>query len=147
MWSDDDGPFDGRHYQLAETICSPRPITQPRPPILIGGSGERKTLRLVARYADACNLFAANPEEAAHKLDVLRRHCDTEGRDPATVERTILFVRDALADVDAFVTEMAGYARLGVTTVDLMPTGDPVAYVEQVGTEIIPRLADLDPPG
>jgi F420-dependent oxidoreductase-like protein len=144
MWSDDDGPFKGRHYQLAETICSPRPITEPRPPILIGGSGERKTLRLVARYADACNLFAANAEEVAHKLDVLRRHCDSEGRDPATVERTILFVRDPLADVDAFVAEMAGHARVGVTTVDLMPSGDPVAFVEQVGKDIIPRLAELD---
>ena len=146
MWSDDDGAFDGRHYQLAETICEPRPITRPHPPILIGGSGERKTLRLVARYADACNLFAADPNEVAHKLDVLDRHCDREGRDPATVERTILYVRDPFADVDAFVTEMAGYARLGVTIVDLMPTGDPVAFVERVGNDIIPRLADLDPP-
>ena len=147
MWSDDDGPFDGRHYQLAETICSPRTISQPRPPILIGGSGERKTLRLVARYADACNLFATDPGEVAHKLAVLRRHCESEGRDPAAVAKTILFLRDPLADVDAFVTEMAGYARLGVETVDLMPTGDPVAFVEDVGNELIPRLADLDPQG
>ena len=73
MWSDDDGPFEGRHYQLAETMCSPRPISAPRPPILIGGGGERKTLRLVARYADACNLFAFDPDEVAHKLEVLRR--------------------------------------------------------------------------
>lgn len=145
MWSDDDGPFEGRHYQLAETICSPRPIRQPRPPILIGGSGERKTLRLVARYGDACNLFASSVEEVAHKLDVLRRHCDTEARDPATVERTILYVRDPLHDVDAFLTEMEDYARLGVATVDLMPVGDPVAYVEQLGEEILPRLAELDP--
>ena len=147
MWSDDDGPFEGRHHQLAETICSPRPITRPRPPILIGGSGERKTLRLVARYADACNLFASNPDDVVHKLDVLRGHCEAEGHDPATVDKTILFIGDALGDVDAFVTEMAGYARLGVSTVDLMPTGDPVAFVVQVGTEIIPRLADLDPSG
>jgi len=145
MWSDDDGPFDGRYYQLAETICSPRPISQPRPPILIGGSGERKTLRLVARYADACNLFAVNPEEVAHKLEVLRRHCESEGRDPAAVAKTILFLRDPLADVDAFATEMANYARLGIATVDLMPTGDPVVFVERVGNEIIPRLANLDP--
>ena len=81
MWSDDDGPFKGEHYQLAETICAPRPIQQPRPRILIGGSGERKTLRLVARYADACNLFAADVDEVAHKLEVLERHCETEGRD------------------------------------------------------------------
>jgi F420-dependent oxidoreductase-like protein len=143
MWSDDNGPFEGRHFQLAETICEPRPISEPRPPIVIGGSGERKTLRLVARYGDACNLFAANPDEVAHKLDVLARHCDTEGRDPATVARTILYVRDPFADVDGFVAEMAGYARLGITMVDLMPAGDPVAYVERVGAEIIPRLAEL----
>jgi F420-dependent oxidoreductase-like protein len=143
MWSDDDGPFEGRHYRLAETICEPRPLSEPRPPILIGGSGERKTLRLVARYGDACNLFATSTAEVAHKLDVLRRHCETEGRDPDTVARTILYVRDPFADVDGFVAEMADYARLGVTMVDLMPTGDPVAYVERVGAEVIPRLAEL----
>src|SRR5580700_10108993 len=82
MWSDDDGPFVGTHYQLAETICSPRPIQQPGPKILVGGSGERKTLRLVAQYADACNIFAVSPEVVAHKLKVLARHCDAEGRNP-----------------------------------------------------------------
>ncbi len=61
MWSGDSGPYQGRHYQLAETICSPPPVSTPRPRILVGGSGERKTLRLVARYADACNLFATSP--------------------------------------------------------------------------------------
>src|ERR1700727_211814 len=76
MWSDDDGPYQGDHYQLAETICSPRPLQTPRPRILIGGSGERKTLRLVAQYADACNLVAISPEVVAHKLEVLERHCD-----------------------------------------------------------------------
>jgi F420-dependent oxidoreductase-like protein len=145
MWSDDDGPFDGRHYQLAETICSPRPIRQPRPPILIGGSGEKKTLRLVARHGDACNLFASNVEEVAHKLDVLRGHCDTEGRDPATVDRTILYIGDPRQDVDAFLAEMERYAQLGVSTVDLMPNGDPVAYVEQVGAGVMPRLSELEP--
>jgi F420-dependent oxidoreductase-like protein len=143
MWSDNDGAFAGKHYQLAETICEPRPISRPRPPILIGGSGEQKTLRLVARYADSCNLFAADPDAVAHKLDVLARHCDAEGRDPATIERTILYLGDPFTDVDAFVAEMTRYARLGLSTVDLMPVGDPVAYVERVGVDIIPRLADL----
>ena len=87
MWSDDDGPYTGAHYQLAETICSPRPLSRPRPPILVGGSGERKTLRLVARYADACNLFAPDPDVVAHKLEVLARHCDAESRDPDSIER------------------------------------------------------------
>jgi F420-dependent oxidoreductase-like protein len=144
MWSDDDGPYEGRHYQLAETICEPRSISQPRPSILIGGGGERKTLRLVARYADACNLFASNPEEVAHKLDVLRRHCDAEERDPGTIERTILAVRDPFTDVAGFLAEMNTYAQLGVDTVILMPSGDPVAFIARVGKELVPRLAELN---
>jgi alkanesulfonate monooxygenase SsuD/methylene tetrahydromethanopterin reductase-like flavin-dependent oxidoreductase (luciferase family) len=66
MWSDNNGPYKGEHYQLAETLCVPAPLSRPRPPILIGGVGEGKTLRLVARYADACNLFASSPEDVAH---------------------------------------------------------------------------------
>ena len=82
MWDpDDNGPYEGRHYQLAETLCVPPPLSRPRPPILIGGSGERKTLRLVAQYADACNLFVATPAEATHKLDVIRRHGEDVGRE------------------------------------------------------------------
>jgi len=114
MWSDDNGAFEGRHYQLAETLCSPRPIRSPHPPILIGGSGERKTLRLVARHADACNIFATGPDEVAHKLDVLKGHCDAEGRDYATIEKTILAIGNPNDDPGAFLTGMAEYARLGV---------------------------------
>ena len=84
MWDPDNtGPFTGRYYQLGETLCSPLPISQPRPSILIGGGGEQKTLRLVAQYADACNLFASSPADVAHKLEVLSRHCDDVGRDEA----------------------------------------------------------------
>ena len=71
MWSDDNGPYQGRHYQLAETLCSPQPVSSPRPQVLIGGGGERKTLRLVARYADACNIIG-DVETVAHKVGVLR---------------------------------------------------------------------------
>ena len=85
MWSDDDGPYDGKHYQLAHTLNSPQPAIRPR--ILIGGAGERKTLRLVAKYADACNLF--DSPEMAHKLDVLREHCEREGRDYDEIEKTV----------------------------------------------------------
>jgi alkanesulfonate monooxygenase SsuD/methylene tetrahydromethanopterin reductase-like flavin-dependent oxidoreductase (luciferase family) len=145
MWSDDSGPYEGRHYRLAETICAPPPISSPRPRILVGGSGERKTLALVARYADACNLFATSPAEIAHKLEVLARHCDAEGRDPASIDRTILALSDPLADTDGFVAQMAEYAALGVGAVELMPVGDPVAYTTEVGERVIPALATLGP--
>src|SRR5580692_6414999 len=106
MWSDDDGPYEGRHYQLAETICSPRPIQQPGPKILIGGSGEQKTLRFVARYANACNIFAVSPEVVEHKLEVLARHCDAEGRNPDEIEKTILAMSNPTDDVDEFLRSM-----------------------------------------
>ena len=144
MWSDDEGPFVGTHYQLQETICSPRPLQSPRPRILVGGSGEQKTLRLVARYADACNLFAAEPAEVAHKLEVLDRHCADEQRDPATITRTILAMSDPLADVDGFLASMEEYAALGIQMVDVMPlVEDPVAFVSRLGDEVVPRLAEL----
>ncbi len=146
MWSDDNGPFEGRHYQLAETLDVPSPISEPHPPILIGGTGERKTLRLVAQYADACNLFGSAPDEVAHKLDVLRRHCDDVGRDPADITNTILYFGDALAagEPDRFLEEMSGYASVGVEGVIVMPIADdPVAVVESLGADVMPRLRDL----
>jgi F420-dependent oxidoreductase-like protein len=145
MWSDDEGPYNGKHYQLAETICQPPPVQSPRPPILIGGGGEKKTLRLAARYADACNLFAFEPADIAHKLEVLAGHCETEGRDPAEIKTTILGVgSDAAGDPDGFLSAMEGYAKLGVELVEIVPpTGsDPVAYVAKA-CEVVPRLAEL----
>lgn len=88
MWSNNDGPFEGKHYQLRETLCSPKPVQQPRPPIMIGGSGEKKTLRLVARYADACNVRLDTPEGVRHRFEVLAGHCAKEGRDYDSIERT-----------------------------------------------------------
>ena len=144
MWSDDDGPFEGAHYRLAETVCVPAPVQQPRPPILIGGSGERKTLRLVAQYADACNLFGESPETVAHKLDVLRRHCDDLGRDYDAIEKTVIAMSDPLADVDAFLDSMEAYAALGITLVTLVPGGDdPVAWTSDLAGSVLPRLARL----
>ena len=143
MWSDDDGPFEGRHYRLAETVCSPRPVQQPRPPLLIGGSGERKTLRLVARYADACNLFAPEPAVVAHKLRVLEEHCAAEGRDPAGISRTILAFANPLDDVAGFLGQMEQYAALGVDLVEVMPLVDPVESVRRLGKEVVPALAQL----
>jgi len=87
MWSGDDLPFDGKHYHLARTLNSPQSLSRPHPPILIGGAGEKKTLLLVARYADACNIF--DSPDLARKLDVLRGHCAAEGRDYAAIEKTV----------------------------------------------------------
>ena len=143
MWSEDDGPYQGTHYQLVETLCSPRPVSRPHPPILIGGSGERKTLRLVAQYADACNLFAADPAMVAHKLEVLRGHCADLGRDESTISKTILVVRDPFADVEGFLAQAGEYARLGVSEAQFMPSGDPVEWTRRLGKEIVPRLAEL----
>jgi F420-dependent oxidoreductase-like protein len=91
MWSEEDGPYKGKHYVLDETICSPKPLSRPRPPIMIGGGGEKKTLRLVAKYADACNV-AGNAEEISHKFDVLKRHCDDVGRNYDEIERTVMTI-------------------------------------------------------
>ena len=137
--------YDGRYYQLAETLCSPAPLS-PHPPVLIGGGGERRTLRLVAQYANACNLFASSPEEIAHKLDVLRGHCDAVGSDEAEIGKTILYVAPTLAggDRDAFLADMADYAGLGISEVVVMPpTGRADAWIEQVYAPVVPRLAEV----
>ena len=143
MWSDDNGPYDGRHYRLAETLCEPRPLSRPRPPILIGGGGERRTLRLVARYADAGNVFGSSPEDVAHKLEVLRAHCQAEGRDDDAITKTVLAVRPALADVDGFLEAAERYAALGVTELQVMPDRHPVEFATEIAEKIAPRVATI----
>jgi F420-dependent oxidoreductase-like protein len=144
MWSDNDGPYEGKHFQLAETVCVPPPVQQPHPPILIGGSGERKTLRLVAQYADACNLFGESPDVVRHKLEVLRGHCDDLGRDYDAIEKTMIAMADPVADRDGFLRSMEEYAALGISLITLMPpTDDPVGWTTTVCEDVLPRLADV----
>ena len=146
MWSDNNGPYRGRHYQLEETLCSPMPVSVPRPRILIGGSGERKTLRLVAQYADACNIFGG-PDEVAHKLDVLRRHCDAVGRDPNDIEVTAMY-RDipAGASVDDVLRGAETFAKIGVSTVVTGAIGpDPGGWLESTFGPAMEGLAALSP--
>ena len=112
MWSDDNGAYEGTHYQLAETLCSPRPVSSPRPRVLIGGGGERKTPRLVATYADACN-FIGDAATVAHKVDVLRHHCDDVGRDPEEMEVTALIGVAEDADRDTILREVEALAAAG----------------------------------
>jgi F420-dependent oxidoreductase-like protein len=144
MWDPhNNGPFEGKHYQLAETLCSPQPINRPK--VLIGGSGERKTLRLVAQYGDACNLLNASPEEVEDKLGVLRRHCDDVGRDYDEIRKTILVnkPRASAENLDEFVRQMADYAKVGVQAAIVMPTtGSPAAWIDNMAPAIR-NLAEL----
>ncbi|HEY2042362.1 MAG TPA: LLM class F420-dependent oxidoreductase [Jatrophihabitans sp.] len=112
MWSPDDGPFEGKHYKLGATINSPQAVRQPHPPIVIGGSGEKKTLRLVAKYADACNIFAG--PQAAHKLAVLREHCEREGRDYDEISKTTMLSFDT-SDPEALLGQLRDLHDLGFT--------------------------------
>jgi F420-dependent oxidoreductase-like protein len=148
MWSDDTRPFNGKHYQLAEPMNHPQPLSKPHPPILIGGGGEKKTLRLVAQYGDACNLFAfGGTEEIAHKLDVLKRHCEEVGRPYDEIERTALggvqlgAGKMSVDDVIATCKQLAG---VGIQHFIInMPDAHEIEPIERIGREVIPAVAEL----
>ena len=143
MWSDDNGPYKGRYYQLAETLCVPEPLSRPYPPIVVGGGGEKKTLLLVARYADACNLFGSSPEDVAKKLDVLRAHCAAEGRDYGSLTKTALVTTPVLDDPDAFLTAAEEYARLGIDELEVVPDRNPVEFAERLAERVTPAMAAI----
>lgn len=144
MWSEDDGPYNGKHYKLAETICEPQPIR--RPPVLIGGDGEKKTLRLVAQYADIWNSTVRDVEALKHKIDVLHRHCDAAGRDLGQIRKTVGAFNDPFVDLDQTLRTYEQYAGLGVDMVNLGPlpgNPDPVGFIRRLGDELVPKLADI----
>ena len=146
MWRDDVTPFDGRHYHLAEPMNHPQPLSKPHPPILIGGAGEKKTLRLVAQYADACNLFSyMGDDEMARKLDVLKGHCDSVGRDYNSIERTALTTVDlggSSAALAEFADRCRAWGRLGIQHVIFnMPNTQDTAKIRRFGETIIAELA------
>ena len=145
MWRGEAEPFAGHHYRLAEPINQPLPLARPHPPIMIGGNGERRTLRLVAQYADACNLLVLEPEEIPAKLEVLRRHCDEVGRPYEEIERTALnevgrTPGETAADVVAFLRRLAA-AGIQHAIVNL-PNAHELTPLEVFGREIIPDVAD-----
>jgi F420-dependent oxidoreductase-like protein len=131
MWRGDEAPFAGTHYQLARPLNSPNSVQRPHPPVLVGGSGERKTLRLVARYADACNLFdlpgTGFRDNLAHKLSSLRRHCDSVGRNYEEIEKTVASFLDLGDDVaaglDGWLAHLEDLAKLGIEHVIVAPPG------------------------
>jgi alkanesulfonate monooxygenase len=145
MCSGDDGPYRGKHYTLERTLNSPQAIQRPHPPILIGGGGERKTLRLVAQYAQACNLFGSPDLE--HKLDVLRRHCDEVGRDYDEIEKTVMRPLDVGPDgegVDDLITELKRLHDLGVTHVhSRIKDVQHITPLRILGERVIPVIAEF----
>jgi len=143
MWGPDDGPYQGQHYQLGRTLNVPQPLHRPR--VLIGGGGERKTLRLVAQYADACNLFVG--PELARKLDVLRGHCDDVGRPYDEIEKTgqmVLDVGERGEKIDDFLATLAEIGKLGVQAVQgKVPRVWEPERIALFEREVIPAAADL----
>jgi alkanesulfonate monooxygenase len=145
MWSDGDSPYAGRHYRLQRTLNSPQPLTRPHPPILIGGAGEKKTLRLVAQYAQACNLPAG--PDLPRKLGVLRGHCDAIGRDYDQIEKTVSGPLDpgpGGQGVNALIGRMRELARLGITHYQgPVPDVASITPLEVLGRRVIPVAAEL----
>jgi F420-dependent oxidoreductase-like protein len=145
MWRGDDSGHHGTHYQLDRTLNSPQSLTRPHPPILIGGGGEKKTLRLVAKYAQACNLFPG--PELAPKLDVLRGHCEDVGRDYDEIEKTVMGPLDPGPDgvnVDSLIESMRELADLGVTHYHgSIPEAASITPIELLGERVIPVVADF----
>lgn len=146
MWSADNGPYHGKHNHLEETLCSPQPLSRPHPPILVGGGGEKKTLRLVAQYADACNLMGSR-ETVSAKLAILKQHCSALGRDYGSIEKTTLGVADlqpGKMGAKDLIAQCQGLAAVGVQqAIFYIPTVHEIKPLEVFGREIIPALADL----
>lgn len=145
MWSDDEGAFEGKHYTLARTLNVPQALSRPHPPILIGGSGEKKTLRLVAQYADACNLFENS--DVRHKLDVLRGHCDRLGRSYDTIEKTAHMRVGEDQSVDDSVRRAEALAALGIDHVMIGFRDAADDFALKHIAALAPRIADIVPTG
>ncbi len=148
MWSDDPTPFKGKHFTLQEPLNRPQPLTKPHPPILIGGMGEKKTLRLVAQYADACNLFLfAGTEVLKHKLAVLENHCKTVGRNYDEIEKTTLgsvnLSKNGMSASD-IVKICKNLSDIGIEhAIFNMRNAHEITPLERFGEEIIPAVADF----
>ncbi|UQX89066.1 LLM class F420-dependent oxidoreductase [Jatrophihabitans telluris] len=154
MWLGDESPYTGKHYSLARPLNSPQSVQRPHPPILIGGTGEKKTLRMVAQYGDACNIFEQGPDFIRGKLDVLQQHCADQGRDYAEIHKTTLgrlkLSRDGgghTVTVDQAVDRFGTLAALGIDEALFnMPDVDEADNFELIG-ELVRQVADIVPTG
>jgi F420-dependent oxidoreductase-like protein len=142
MWRGDEKPYAGEHYQLERPLNSPQSLSRPHPPVMICGGGERKTLRLVAQYGDACNLFAGRDE--ARKLELLREHCEAVGRDYDTIYKTAYYWFDPSRGTARIVDELGALAGLGFhAAIGAVRDVWDVAPLEVIGSEVIPAVADF----
>lgn len=149
MWAGDDAPFEGKHYRLTRPQGRPVPAQRPRPPVLVGGTGERRTLRLVARYADACNLFDIpdGGRTIRHNLAVLARHCEDVGRPYDAIEKTLATRLEVSESSDEFVRRCTAAAALGIEHMVLITPGPWSTEAVATLAAAIPRLREVDPPG
>jgi|SRR6185437_11690856 F420-dependent oxidoreductase-like protein len=140
MWSDSDAPYQGKYSDLGRTLNSPQNLQRPHPYLMIGGGGEKKTLRLVAQYADACNIGFS--PEAGHKLDVLRQHCTAVGRDYDTIEKTTMISIDPTSTKEDVVRTATAAAELGFTATYVYATGitEPARIIDLLGSAL-PELS------
>jgi F420-dependent oxidoreductase-like protein len=152
MWSGDTKPYEGKYYHLARLLNSPQSVQRPHPPILIGGSGERKTLLLVAKYGDACNIFARLGKDVLqHKLEVLREHCQAVGRPYEQIEKTTLDVvhitrdgRNGTMNAAAAIDYFGNLASLGIDqAIFSMPNVTEAEPFEVLATQIIPEVEKI----
>ena len=145
MWRDDDSPYRGQHYELDRPLNHPQPLSKPHPPIMIGGGGERKTLRFVARYAQATNLFPG--PDLARKLDVLREHCDAEGRVYDEIRKSCYFIFDPGSkgeNVNQIIDQLGGLAEMGFdTAIGAVANVWDITPLEILGSQVVPAVADL----
>ncbi|HET6298077.1 MAG TPA: LLM class F420-dependent oxidoreductase [Kribbella sp.] len=143
MWSDDDGPFEGKHYQAERLLNVPQVLSKPHPPIMVGGGGEKKTLRLVAKYAQSCNLF--NTPELEHKLEVLKQHCETEGRDYDEITKTVYQILDTGENGEKtaqLIDELGRLHNLGfAVAIGAAPRMPQLDVLERIGADVIPVAA------
>jgi F420-dependent oxidoreductase-like protein len=148
MWAGDDAPFDGKHYRLAQPLDSPGPVQDPHPPILIGGAGERKTLRLVAQYADACNLFDIpdGGRTIRHKLAVLARHCEEVGRPYEAIEKTLSTRLEVGESSEEFIRRCDASAAFGIEHMVVIRSGPWQPEALATLATAIPTLRNVSTP-
>ncbi|TDW24346.1 LLM class F420-dependent oxidoreductase [Kribbella kalugense] len=143
MWSDNDGPFKGQHYQAERLMNVPQALSKPHPPIMVGGGGEKKTLRLVAKYAQACNVF--NTPDLEHKLDVLKQHCENEGRDYDDITKTVYHLIDTGENgekTSELIDELGRLHGLGFSAaIGMVPQVPRLDVLERIGSDVIPVAA------